>query len=185
MRGVRHAESLLAICVALTPRHLRTVREEQWRADLRDGPEMGISPSSLIFGAVCSSVTARFYELLYRGGMLLSRFSKGENLKLVLGMMGAAVVLAGGAFIGIPGSAKTEQAAAPVSKADTSHPECYEAAKMNDPNDYCYQIIGPWNSRLLSDDKVRSAVSLEQMISVGRPADEIRRYYPEYLPDAE
>ncbi|WP_426985752.1 hypothetical protein [Pseudarthrobacter sp. Y6] len=180
---MRSIEILLAICVALTPRHLRAVREEQWRADLRDSPGMGISPSSLIFGAVCSSVIARYYESLYRGSMLLSRRTKGENMKLVLGMMGAAVVLVGGAFAGI--QAKTEQAGAPLSRADTSHPECYDAAKMNDPNDYCYQTIGPWNSRLLSDDEVRSAVSLEQMISNGMPTDHILRYFPAYQPNSK
>jgi len=185
VRDVRQTETLLALCVLLTPRHLRAVREEQWRADLRDGPRLGISQPSLIFGAVCSSITARFYELLYRCSMLLSRFTKGENMKLVLGMVGAAVVLMGGAVAGIQASTKAEPAAAPSSMADTSHPECYDAAKMNDPNDFCYQTIGPWNSRLLTVDEVRTAVSLEQMISAGRPAEEIRRYYPEYQPTAK
>lgn len=182
MRGVRRTEALLAICVALTPRHLRAVREEQWRADLRDGPGLGISPSSLMFGALCSSVTARFHELLFRGSMLLSRFIKGDNMKLALGMVGAAAVLMGGAFAGIQASTNTEKVAAPPSMGDTSHPECYDAAKMNDPNDFCYQTIGPWNSRLLSDEEVRSVVSLDQMINAGHPTDQIQRYYPEYQP---
>lgn len=56
---------------------------------------------------------------------------------------------------------------------------------MNDPNDFCYQTTGPWNSRLLSDDEVRSTVSLEQMISAGHPSDEIRRFYPAYESDAK
>jgi len=72
-----------------------------------------------------------------------------------------------------------------VATGDPSHPECYDAAKMNDPNDFCYQTIGPWNSRLLSDDEVRSTVSLEQMISAGYPSEEIRRFYPAYEPDAK
>lgn len=114
--------------------------------------------------------------------MLLSRFTKGDNMKLALGMLGAAAVLMGGAFAGIQASTNTEKVAAPPSMGDTSHPECYDAAKMNDPNDFCYQTIGPWNSRLLSDEEVRSVVSLDQMISAGHPTDQIQRYYPEYQP---
>lgn len=106
-------------------------------------------------------------------------------MKPVLGMVGTTVVLMGGAFAGVQASTKADPAAAPSSMADTSHPECYDAVKMNDPNDFCYQTIGPWNSRLLTDDEVRSAVSLEAMISADTPADEIRRYYPEYQPDAK
>lgn len=95
---------LLALCLALTPEPLRAVREEQWKADLRDGPAMGISPSSLLFGAVCSSATARFYESKRRGSVLLSRFTRGKNMKLVVGMMAAAVVLAGGVVVSVEAS---------------------------------------------------------------------------------
>lgn len=134
-----------------------------------------------MFGALSSSVTARFHELLYRGSMLLSRFTKGDNMKLALCIIGTAAVLMGGAFAGIQASTNTEQVAAP-SMGDTSHPECYDAAKMNDPNDFCYQTIGPWNSTLSSAEEVRSLVSLEKMISVGMPTAHIQRYYPEYQP---
>jgi hypothetical protein len=106
---MRLADSVLALAVALTPTRLREVREEQWRADLRDGPVMGISANSLLFGAVCSSATARSHELLHRGGKLLSRIKKGENMKLVFGITGAAVILVGGAAIGIQaGHSNTE-----------------------------------------------------------------------------
>lgn len=108
VRGVRRDEAVLAVCVALTPRRLRALREEQWRADLRDGPGMGISTSALLLGAVCSSVTARFHESLHRGGILLSRFVKGENMKLVLGTMGAAVVVIGAVAFGIQATARAE-----------------------------------------------------------------------------
>lgn len=89
------------MCVALTPARSRGVREEQWRADLRDGPEMGISPSSLLFGAMCSSVSARFHEVLYRGGRLLSHSTRGKNMKLALGLIGVAVAVVGGTVAGV------------------------------------------------------------------------------------
>jgi hypothetical protein len=101
----------------MTPATLREVREEQWRADLRDGPAMGISASSLLFGAVYSSAMARSQELLHRGSMVLSRITKGENMKLVLGLAGAAVILVGGVVAGVQASAETEQADAPLVKA--------------------------------------------------------------------
>ncbi|MFK0038484.1 hypothetical protein ACIQTW_01425 [Paenarthrobacter sp. NPDC090517] len=44
-------EALLAVCLALTPARLRPIREEQWRADLVDGPGMGISTTTLLMGA--------------------------------------------------------------------------------------------------------------------------------------
>lgn len=87
-----------------------------------------------------------------------------------------------GAFAKISYRARAKQVGTPPSLGDTSHPECYDAAKMNDPNDFCYQTIGPWNSRLLTDDEVRSVVTLDQMISAGHPTDQIRRFYPEYQP---
>jgi hypothetical protein len=68
---------------------------------MRDGPELGISPSSLLFGALCSSMIARFYDAVHRGSLLLSQFKRGKNMKLVLGMIGAAVVVAGGAAVGV------------------------------------------------------------------------------------
>lgn len=95
------ADTVFAFAVALTPTRLREVREEQWRADLRDGPAMGISAQSLLFGALRSSATARAHELLHRGGTMLSRITKGENMRLVLGITGAAAILVGGAAIGI------------------------------------------------------------------------------------
>jgi hypothetical protein len=110
---MRFAETVLALAVALTPGRLREVREEQWRADLRDGPAIGISAQSLLFGALCSSSAARSHELLHRGGMALSRIKKGENMKLVLGIAGAAAILVGGAAIGIQASLSTTETPMP------------------------------------------------------------------------
>ncbi len=97
-------EAVLALCVALMPDRLREVREEQWKADLRDGPQLGISASSLLVGAACSSATARFYELLHRGSKVLSHIKKGESMKLGLGVAGAAAILLGVAAVGIQAS---------------------------------------------------------------------------------
>lgn len=105
MWSVNPREALLAVCVALTPERLRKVREEQWSADLRDAPDMGISPTSLLFGAACSSVTARFHDTVHRGGMLLSRSIKGENMKATLGIIGATAAIVGGVVLGVQANA--------------------------------------------------------------------------------
>ncbi len=95
-------EAVLAVCLALTPARLRRIREEQWKADLLDGPGMGISPATLLFGAACSSAASRFYDLKHRGGMILSHITKGgENMKLVIGALGTAVVLAGAVAVSV------------------------------------------------------------------------------------
>jgi hypothetical protein len=85
----------------MTPRRFRAVREEQWKADLRDGPDLGISSSSLLLGAIWSSTIARFFETVHRGSVLLSYFTRGKSMKLVLGTIGAAVVVVGGAVAGV------------------------------------------------------------------------------------
>jgi hypothetical protein len=111
-------EAVLAVSVALTPVRLREVREEQWRADLRDGPAIGISAKSLLFGALRSSATARTYELLHRGSMLLSHIKKGEKMKRVLGIAGAAAVLVGGAVVGLQAGYSNETPVARTPVAD-------------------------------------------------------------------
>jgi len=117
-----YVEGFLALCVALTPRRLRLVREEQWRADLRDGPDLGVSQSSLLFGALCSSITARFYESIRRGSELLSHYTRGKSMKQVLGSVGVAVVLIGGAALGIQSNTSSEQAPSPLAKAPMDRP---------------------------------------------------------------
>lgn len=102
-------EAVLAVCLAFTPARLRRIREEQWKADLLDGPGMGIPPATLLFGAACSSAASRFYDLKHRGGMILSQITKGENMKLVIGALGTAVVLAGAVTVGVQANATTPQ----------------------------------------------------------------------------
>jgi len=62
------------------------------------------------------------------------------------------------------------------------HPECFNTKKLNDPNDFCYQTIGEWNSTASTDGEVRGLVSIEQMKAIGATTAEIQRYYPEYTP---
>jgi hypothetical protein len=82
---------------------------------------MGISAESLLCGALRSSATARSHELLHRGGMVLSRIKKGENMKLVLGIASAAAILVGGAAVGIQaGHSKTETPVARTSVEDST-----------------------------------------------------------------
>lgn len=117
MRGMSRTETVLTVCVALTPERLRSVREEQWRADLRDGPSLGISQSSLLVGALCSSTIARFHELVHRGNQMLSHLTRGKNMKLALSMFGVAVVVIGGTAVGINAAKpKTDYAAVAESK---------------------------------------------------------------------
>ncbi|MFJ4208845.1 hypothetical protein ACIPY2_10335 [Paenarthrobacter sp. NPDC089675] len=53
---------------------------------------------------------------------------------------------------------------------------------MNNPDDYCYRNIGPWNSTTASVSEVRAHVSLQSMIEQDMPASVIQKYYPEYSP---
>ena len=62
------------------------------------------------------------------------------------------------------------------------HPECYNETRLNDPNDFCYRTIGPWNSTKSSDEEVRAIMSVDRMVEAGKTVQEIRRYYPEYSP---
>ncbi|QHK20336.1 hypothetical protein GU243_12000 [Pseudarthrobacter psychrotolerans] len=109
----------------------------------------------------------------------------GSKVKRSLSILGVAALVSLGSFAAHAAMGDSAPAKPEVVAGDPSHPECYDAAKMNDPNDFCYQTIGPWNSMLLSDDEVRSTVSMEQMIGAGYASEEIRRFYPAYESDAK
>jgi hypothetical protein len=82
-----------------------------------------------------------------------------------------------------PSAATAPALATPgIGSKDPSHPECYDAAKLNDPSDFCYQTMGPWNSTLATDDEVRRFVSVDAMARAGMSAAQIQRYYPAYSP---
>ncbi|KQQ89724.1 hypothetical protein [Arthrobacter sp. Leaf137] len=104
-------DALLNLCLMVTPPHLRAVREEQWRADLRDGPSMGISAGSLLAAAARSSATARVQDMLYRGGTVLARI-KGGNMKMTLGIAGAAAFVVAGTVFGVQASNSAGEAPA-------------------------------------------------------------------------
>ncbi|AXJ08644.1 hypothetical protein CFN17_02645 [Arthrobacter sp. PM3] len=78
------------------------------------------------------------------------------------------------------GSAASVPAA--TSAGGPDHPECYNETRLNDPNDFCYRTIGPWNSIKSSDEEVRAIMSIDRMVEAGKTVQEIRRYYPEYSP---
>ena len=92
-------KAVLRTCLLVTPQYLRAVREEQRRADLLDGPDQGISASSLLIGALCSSAQARFTDVVHRASLLLSRRNRGKNMKLVLGLISAVAVAAIGSTV--------------------------------------------------------------------------------------
>lgn len=64
----------------------------------------------------------------------------------------------------------------------SDHPECYNQARLNDPDDFCYRTMGVWNSTKSSDEEVRSMMSIERMVAARKTVQEIQRYYPEYSP---
>ncbi|WP_285247488.1 hypothetical protein [Pseudarthrobacter sp. efr-133-R2A-89] len=92
---------LLSLCLAVTPARFRKIREEQWQADLRDGPAMGFTTSSLLYAVVRSSATARFHDTLHRGRALLSRLTNGGNMKMLFGIAGTAAILVTGTALGL------------------------------------------------------------------------------------
>lgn len=77
---------------------------------------MGIPACWLLVGALPSSATARLHDPLHCGGTVL-RIKKGDNMKLVLGITGAAAILIGGAAFGIQANAMQEQAQTSAVKA--------------------------------------------------------------------
>lgn len=81
------------------------------------------------------------------------------------------------------GASKSGPAGTAVDASD--HPECYNKARLNDPNDFCYRTMGPWNSTRSSDEEVRSMMSVERMVRAGKTVQEIQRYYPEYAPSTK
>jgi len=64
------------------------------------------------------------------------------------------------------GTSKSGPAGTAVDAPD--HPECYNEARLNDPNDFCYRTMGPWNSTRSSDEEVRSMMSVERMVRAGK-----------------
>jgi hypothetical protein len=123
---------------------------------------MGISEESLLLAAVRSSTSARFQDVLHRGGTLLSRLQNGGNMKVALGITGTTAVLAVGAaaaiqfghpsttetldrtpvaFIAVPGPSPDLTPAsglAPVAVEDTRDIRCYYRADLSS----AYQIEG-------------------------------------------
>jgi len=81
------------------------------------------------------------------------------------------------------GTSKSGPAGTAVDAPD--HPECYNEARLNDPNDFCYRTMGPWNSTRSSDEEVRSMMSVERTVRAGKTVQEIQRYYPEYAPSTK
>lgn len=106
------------------------------------------------------------------------------NRKMKTGI--AAVALTPLLALGVS-AAFGSSAAGPVDTASggSDHPECYTETRLNDPNDFCYKTMGPWNSTKSSDEEVRAMVSVERMVESGRTLQEIQRYYPDYSPSSK
>lgn len=105
-----------------------------------------------------------------------------NKLKASLSMVIAGGFLVAGAAVAYA-ALEPSAPSSHVSVSDReAHPECYDEAKANDPNDFCYKTIGEWNSKLLTADDVRSQFSSQEMAKNGMSPDFIRQYYPEYTP---
>lgn len=97
-----------------------------------------------------------------------------------------AVAMCGTAAFGIVGASASDSNQVSRTNSDREvqgdHPECYDSSRMNNPEDYCYRNIGPWNSTTASASEVRAHVSLQSMIEQDMPTSVIQKYYPEYSP---
>lgn len=107
-----------------------------------------------------------------------------KNTKLVGLSIGLAAMLSLGAAAAYASAEHPSRDNSPTvsSTTEADHPECYDSAKLNDPNDFCFKTIGPWNSSRSSDAEVRSMMPVERMVKAGKTVEEIRRYYPDYTP---
>jgi hypothetical protein len=110
-----------------------------------------------------------------------------KNTKLLGLTIGLAATLSLGAAATYASAEQPSKDNAPVviSEVGADHPECYDPAKLNDPNDFCFKTIGPWNSVRSSDDEVRTLMPVERMVQAGKTVEEIRRYYPNYSPEGK
>lgn len=108
-----------------------------------------------------------------------------RNTKLLGLAIGLAATLSLGAAAAYASAERSSKDDSPVvtSEVASDHPECYDPAKLNDPNDFCFKTIGPWNSVRSSDDEVRALMPVERMVQAGKTVEEIRRYYPTYSPE--
>jgi hypothetical protein len=108
-----------------------------------------------------------------------------KNAKVIGLSIGLAATLSVGAVAAYASADRPSKDNSPVvtSEVGSDHPECYDPAKLNDPNDFCFKTIGPWNSVRSSDDEVRALMPVERMVQAGRTVAEIRRYYPDYSPE--
>ena len=108
-----------------------------------------------------------------------------RNTKLLGLAIGLAATLSLGAAAAYASAERPSKDDSPVvtSEVGSDHPECYDPAKLNDPNDFCFKTIGPWNSVRSSDDEVRALMPVERMVQAGKTVEEIRRYYPTYSPE--
>jgi hypothetical protein len=110
-----------------------------------------------------------------------------KNTKLVGLSIGLAATLSLGAAAAYASAEHPSKDNSPAvtSEVGSDHPECYDPAKLNDPNDFCFKTIGPWNSVRSSDDEVRALMPVKRMVKAGKTVEEIRRYYPEYSPQGK
>ncbi|MFE4226946.1 hypothetical protein ACFRJ8_03540 [Arthrobacter sp. NPDC056886] len=98
----------------------------------------------------------------------------------------AALALTPLLALGLSAAFGTSKAPPVDTAADASdHTECYNEARLNNPNDFCYRTMGAWNSTKSSDEEVRSMMSIERMVKAGKTVQEIQRYYPEYSPSTK
>ena len=91
---------IMGLCLVLTPSRQRDVRREQWAADLRDAPSMGLGRHEVLIGAATAAVHLRVtHMIMSTQGM--DSFSKGKNMKTTLIALGSVLSLGTAAFIGV------------------------------------------------------------------------------------
>lgn len=98
----------------------------------------------------------------------------------LISALGLGTVAANGSVKDSPHDDPNHTTSSPAAGSD--HPECYDARRLNDPRDFCYLTMGPWNSTKPSDEEVRQLMPIDRMLAAGKSTKEIQRYYPGYVP---
>jgi hypothetical protein len=101
----------------------------------------------------------------------------------LISALGLGAVAANGSVKGSPADGPN-QTTSSTATGSGDHPECYDARRLNEPSDFCYLTMGPWNSTKTSDEEVRSLMPIDRMLVAGKTTKEIQRYYPDYVPAA-
>ena len=107
--------ALLQLSLFVTPAHLRQVRSEQWRADLRDCSELDIPSTDVVAGALIAGARLRIAHGLasLSNPALFKKEDKAMKILLPTALIAAVLTLGGVAGVSAISNHEVTQIAVP------------------------------------------------------------------------